>query len=72
MSAAVKQQFSSWSEPAEKRDREGSRDLLRSILLRCEQCGQAWLVVGAKVNDRHKCKSCSHSFLIEPRVTAEP
>jgi hypothetical protein len=72
MSAAVKEQISSSPERAEKTDREGPRELLRSILLRCQQCGQAWLVVGAKVNDRHKCKSCSYSFLIEKRVTSEP
>lgn len=35
--------------------------------LRCPQCQQAWIVVGVKAGDEHKCKSCHFSFVVEVR-----
>lgn len=68
MSAAVKDRFLSSRSRAEKRDRDSWPDMARRGLLRCTRCGQSWLVVGARVNDTHTCKACSHSFVIKARV----
>ena len=71
MSAAVKDRLFSSREAPVRRDRESWRDMMRRWMLRCPQCAQTWLVVGARVNDMHECKSCSHSFVIEGmRMTA--
>ena len=55
----------------ELRDQEaGSRRvkswpaMLRRWLIECPQCGQVWLAVGARENDRHVCKDCGHAFVV--------
>jgi transposase-like protein len=37
---------------------------LRRWLVQCPQCTEVRLVVGARENDRYKCKQCSHDFTI--------
>jgi len=39
-------------------------EVLRRWLVQCPQCSEAWLVVGARENDRYVCKDCGHSFTI--------
>jgi rRNA maturation endonuclease Nob1 len=38
--------------------------MLRRWLVECPRCAQVWLVVGARENDRHVCKSCGHGFVV--------
>ena len=37
---------------------------LRRWLVQCPQCTEIRLVVGARENDRYKCKQCGHNFTI--------
>ena len=37
---------------------------LRRWLVQCPQCTEVRLVVGARENDRYKCKRCGHDFTI--------
>ncbi|MBA3442324.1 MAG: hypothetical protein H0T92_20910 [Pyrinomonadaceae bacterium] len=66
MSVAVKNQLSPLGDRAEKEARKRRREILRSWTLRCPQCKQVWLVVGAREGGRHKCKSCGRSFTVKP------
>lgn len=47
-----------------KRVDESWSEILRRWFVECPQCAQVWLVVGARENDRHVCKSCGHGFAI--------
>lgn len=49
----------------EKKLGESWRDSLHRWLVRCPQCGEKWLVIGARENDRYVCKDCSHEFSIK-------
>jgi transposase-like protein len=69
--AAIKDRFFSPRARVTKRDRERWREMARREVLRCPACDQSWLVVGARANDRHTCKSCHHNFVVMARVTAE-
>lgn len=37
---------------------------LRRWLVQCPQCTEVRLVVGARNNDRYKCRQCGHDFTI--------
>lgn len=37
---------------------------LRRWLVQCPQCTEVRLVVGARENDRYKCRQCGHDFTI--------
>jgi uncharacterized protein (DUF983 family) len=37
---------------------------LRRWLVQCPECTEVRLVVGARENDRYKCKQCGHDFTI--------
>jgi ribosomal protein S27AE len=37
---------------------------LRRWLVECPACGEVHLVVGARENDRYKCKQCGYDFTI--------
>ena len=39
-------------------------EVLRQWLVRCPQCSEVRLVVGAHEKDRYICKDCGHSFVI--------
>jgi len=45
---------------------------LRQWLVRCPQCSEVRLVVGAHEKDRYICKDCGHSFDIGIQVRDEP
>lgn len=40
-------------------------ETLRRWLVRCPQCSEVRLVVGAHENDQYSCKDCGHSFTIK-------
>jgi rRNA maturation endonuclease Nob1 len=40
-------------------------EMLRQWLVRCPQCSEIRLVVGAHEEDRYICKDCGHSFVID-------
>jgi transposase-like protein len=44
--------------------RENWLEMLRQWLVRCPQCSEVRLVVGANERDRYICKDCGHSFVI--------
>ena len=52
-----------------KRGDESWSKILRRWFVECPQCGEVWLVVGARENDRHVCKSCGRGFEIRFPVT---
>ena len=39
-------------------------EMLSQWLVRCPQCSEVRLVVGAHEEDRYVCKDCGHSFVI--------
>ena len=43
---------------------EGWPEILRQWLVKCPQCSEVRLVVGAQENDPYVCKDCGHSFAI--------
>jgi formylmethanofuran dehydrogenase subunit E len=43
---------------------ESLPDALRRWLVKCPQCTEVRLVVGARENERYVCKDCGHSFTI--------
>ncbi len=47
-----------------KRSDESWSEILRRWFVRCPQCAEVWLVVGARENDCHLCKGCGHGFVI--------
>ena len=51
-------------EVAGRRRGESWPAMLRRWLVECPRCAQVWLVVGARENDRHVCKSCGHGFVV--------
>lgn len=59
----------------EKRSSESWREILHRWLVRCPQCQEMWLVIGASENDRYVCKDCGHGFVIklaiEPKRTSD-
>ena len=67
MSAAIKNNSFHFGNRTEKEARKGKREVLRSWTLRCPQCLQTWIVIGARVGEQHKCKSCNHSFTANPQ-----
>ena len=40
-------------------------EVLRRWLVKCPQCSEVRLVVGAHENDQYVCKDCGHRFTIE-------
>lgn len=46
------------------RAKVGGPEILRRWFVRCPRCAGAWLVVGAREDDRHVCKGCGHDFVI--------
>ena len=47
-----------------KRDGRRPFEILRRWLVQCPQCSEVRLVVGAREEDQHVCKSCGHGFTI--------
>ena len=47
-----------------RRRGESWPEILRRWFVECPQCGEVWLVAGARENDRHVCKGCGHGFAI--------
>jgi transposase-like protein len=48
-------------------------EVLRRWLVKCPQCSEVRLVVGAHENDEYVCKNCGHRFTIKFSVaTKEP
>jgi hypothetical protein len=43
----------------------GWREILRDWSPRCPRCDETWLVVGAREDDWHICKSCGERFRIQ-------
>ncbi len=58
-------------EGAGRRGGESWPAMLRRWLVECPQCGQVWLVVGARENDRHVCKDCGHGFVVSLSSTRD-
>ena len=46
-------------------------EVLRRWLVKCPQCSEIRLVVGAHENDEHACKNCGHRFTIKFSVAAK-
>ena len=40
-------------------------EVLRRWLVKCPQCSEVRLVVGARENDQYVCKDCGHRFTIK-------
>jgi len=51
-----------------KRPGGGWLETLRQWLVKCPQCSEVRLVVGAQENDQYVCKDCSHSFAIKRSI----
>lgn len=51
-----------------KAPRESRLETLRSWLVRCPNCDESRLVVGARENEPYTCKGCGHSFPIHISV----
>lgn len=51
------------SRPVPRKDKSWPA-MLRRWFVQCPQCAEVWLVVGARVDDRHVCKGCGHGFAI--------
>jgi phage FluMu protein Com len=49
-----------------KRPGEGLPEILTQWLVKCPQCFEVRLVVGAQENDQYICKDCGHRFAIRP------
>ena len=50
---------------AEKKRGERWFEVLRRWLVKCPQCSEVRLVVGAHENDEYVCKNCGHRFTIK-------
>jgi len=51
-----------------KQATESLPETLRRWLVKCPQCAEVRLVVGARENERYVCKDCGHSFTIRLSV----
>ena len=51
-----------------KRPEESWAEILRQWLVKCPQCSEVRLVVGARENDQYVCKDCGHSFAIRRSI----
>ena len=49
---------------AGKKREERWVEVLRRWLVKCPQCSEVRLVVGAQENDQYVCKDCGHTFTI--------
>jgi rRNA maturation endonuclease Nob1 len=49
---------------------EDRLETLRSWLVRCPNCDESHLVVGARENEPYTCKDCGHTFAIRISVDA--
>ena len=49
---------------------ESLPETLRRWLVKCPQCAEVRLVVGARENEHYVCKDCGHSFAIKLSVAA--
>ena len=49
---------------------ESLPETLRRWLVKCPQCTEVRLVVGARENERYVCKDCGHSFTIRLSTAA--
>jgi rubredoxin len=47
-----------------KKPGERWSEVLKRWLVKCPQCLEVRLVIGAKEDDRYVCKDCGHSFTI--------
>ncbi len=47
-----------------KKPGERWSEVLRRWLVKCPQCLEVRLVVGAQENDQYVCKDCGHNFTI--------
>ena len=56
---------------AEKKQGESWREVLHRWLVRCPQCQEQWLVIGARENDPYVCKDCGHGFPIKLPVASK-
>ena len=54
-----------------KKPGERWSEVLRRWLVKCPQCSEIRLVVGARENDQYVCKDCGHRFTIEFSVAEE-
>jgi transposase-like protein len=50
--------------------RQSLPEILRRWLVKCPQCAEVRLVVGARENERYVCKDCGHSFTFRLSVAA--
>ena len=48
-----------------KQATESLPEILRRWLVKCPQCAEVRLVVGARENERYVCRDCGHSFIIK-------
>jgi transposase-like protein len=55
----------------EEKQGESWREILPRWLVRCPQCLEQWLVIGARENDRYVCKDCGHGFAIKLSVASK-
>ena len=55
----------------DKKQGESWRETLDRWLVRCPQCQEQWLVIGARENDRYVCKDCGHGFSIKLSVASK-
>ena len=49
---------------------ESRLETLRSWLVRCPNCDESRVVVGARENELYTCKDCGHRFAIRISVAA--
>ena len=54
-----------------KKQGESWREILQRCLVRCPQCQEQWLVIGARENDPYVCKDCGHGFSIKLSVASK-
>jgi transposase-like protein len=55
----------------ERKHGESWRETLKRWLVRCPQCEEQWLVIGACENDRYVCRDCGHGFPIKLSVATK-
>ena len=55
----------------EKKRGESWREILKRWLVRCPQCEEQWLVIGARENDPYVCRDCGHDFSIKLSVASK-
>lgn len=53
-----------------KSEAESLPATLRRWLVKCPQCAEVRLVVGARENEPYVCKDCGHSFTIKLSIAA--